>query len=100
TKESGSGPQIRAPRQPMVLSETDLGEARRWTTQTRIVALADLLVDVLQGRAAQIVAHRSPGAPRVDVGRSAFFQHVVHVHCAEVDAEPGAAGLVRHRGMQ
>src|SRR5205085_12061581 len=46
------------------------------------------------------IAHRRARAFGIDVHRTPMGDHVVAMDGAEIDAEPGTAGIVRHRRVK
>src|SRR5882762_2344945 len=65
----------------------------------RFVHLKIFLRQVCQVRPAQVVSHRRTRASRVHVRSSPPRRHVVHVHRAEINAEPRLSGIVWHARM-
>src|SRR5258708_26104101 len=55
--------------------------------------------DMREVRAAQIVSHGRSSAGRIYVRSAATRGNIVNVNGAKIDAEPSAAGIIRHAGV-
>src|SRR6266571_5762020 len=55
--------------------------------------------DMREVRAAQIVSHGRSSAGRIYVRSAATRGNIVNINGAKIDAEPSAAGIIRHAGV-